>query len=224
MKIKLKMRIFSIFTMISIFSIGFSTWSIAYDVKAYGQMKAEQVEKFDYKESAYTISNSEYGFDFFIFQGNFIYTSNSMGFKIKIRPDLLKSNFEGQDVSLNFGIGYEHNNLNVLEMFEENNMYLGIPKNAKISLDSSVNRFLYSNDLVYSRVYKDQWTISYRLLTNILLYSEDKPSLYSICKDFQSGTSYLYLTINFDFEIKTLPDDFNEIKFIFFSGLEEART
>ena len=222
MKLKTKMSLLVFLTTLSIVSVGFSSWSISSTDSIGGNIEVDNVTTFDYKNTAYTIKYSEFGFDYYIYGETYFYTSSTMGYKIKIRPDLLETNFKGHVVSLNLGIGYEYDTSKDLLLFDDSNQYFDSPKHAKISVDNSVNRFIYSSDLYHSLESTGSWTTEYKLLGNVLLYSEDKPSLYSIAKDFQVSTNYVYLTINFEFIVKEYPTNFETINFDFYSSLEEV--
>lgn len=222
MTLKNKMSLLLFLTTVSIVSVGFSSWSITVPETIQGNIEVDNVGYFDFKDSAYTIKRKEFGFDYYVFEDKYYYTSSSMGFKIKIRPDLLKSYYSGNEIFINLGIGYEYQSDKELYLFTENNSFLSRPSSARVCVDNTANRFLYSSNLTYSTESVGTYTTSYTLMGNMLLYSDSNPSLYSIAKDFQNGTNYVYLTVYFDFVIKDLPDNFYKIDFDFYSSFEEV--
>lgn len=222
MTLKSKMSLLVFLTTISIVSVGFSSWSITTPKTIYGNIEVDNVQYFDFKDSAYTIKRKEFGFNYYVLEDRYYYTSSTMGFKIKIRPDLLKSYYEGNEIFINLGIGYQYETEKALCLFTDNNDYFVKPSKARVCVDGTANRFLYSEDLNYSTESVGNYTTSYSLIGNMILYSDSNPSLYSISKDFQKSTEYVYLTVYFDFEIKKIPDNFYKISFDFYSSFEEV--
>lgn len=208
---------------ISCLGVGFSSWNIgnansssfSVDVTTGG------LEEIDYQGTAYIVSGSESGFGFYSFNGSQIYSSSTMSVQIKIRPDLLKSTFSGQDVSMGIGIRYSSASSSDPCIFSDSYTALTNPEKVECDVTSSANRFLYSSDLSLSITTANNVNTN-TLSASALLYSESKPSLYSIAKDFQSSTNFVYIDMNFNFEVNGDLSGFSDLSFHFVSSLEEA--
>ena len=222
---KMKINLILSLCMLSLISIGFSSWFISEDGSlppfTEGSFETDDISSIDYKGSVYVVKNSENGFDFFIYNDLEYYTQTSFSLLIKIRPDLLKQNFSGQEISIMFGLKYSYTTSANLDIFSPTNTDLIKPKYAICKLKQSANRYIHSNILKYSADISGNRTY-YSLTTDLLLYSDSQPSLYSISKDFQKNSEYLDVIISFDFQYNgQINTRFKNVPFSFVTNLPE---
>lgn len=222
MQSKWKLNLMLILCIISLMSIGFSSWIFTINSKVViGTILTDDVAGTDFKDSAFVVSNSENGFDFYIYNGTEYYPRTKFSIEIKIRPDLLKERFNGEELCAKFGLKYSSASSDNNDIFSTSYTNLIKPKNAVCYLKQSSNRFINSDELVYSSQNYGTKTI-YSLTTSFLLYSDVQPSIYSIAKDYQKNREYINLIISFDFELYgQLDENFKDITFLFMTNLPE---
>ncbi len=205
---------------LSLLCLGSASWAIGNSASLSANVNVGDVAKLNFSNSAYYIAGSEKGFDFYTYSNRHYYTKTTFSIRGKCRPDLLKTMFASKEVAITFGITYDYYTLENYNIFEENNQILIVPQNFKCELETSENRFLFSTDLDYRESsYVNETT--YVLQGNILAYSESKPCLYSLTKDYQTGTAYVYFQISFEFINLNLDNDaiFPQLSFHFLTNL-----
>lgn len=208
-------------TILSMFCVGFSSWSINDSQKIGLEVEVSDVMNFDFSNSIFYVIGSEEGFDFYNFDNKRYYTDTTFSIKGKCRPDLLKEKYASIDVNVIFGLTYSYYTLENYDIFNSNNSLLEVPTNFKCQLEISENRFLYSNELSYYTTTSLNQT-SYTLEGSLLVYSDSEPCLYSLTKEYQSGTNYVYFEILFDFINLDLNNDtiFPQLTFNFITNLK----
>lgn len=225
MKLKMLGEGLDLLISLSLLTVGFSSFIITNDSNLTFNVNPPEFTYIDFENSCQYILNSEDGFDFYNFNNRRYYTDTTFSLRGKCRPDLIKMMYSSMGASVIFGITYSYYTLEGYEIFKEDNNILGVPDNFKCSLETSENRFLYSDDLIYHKSESINET-TYTIEGSILLYSDTEPCLYSLTKDYQTGTNYVYFNIDFDFENLDLNNDsiFPKLTFNFITNLEGARS
>lgn len=220
---KRREKIISLLLLLSniiLFGSGFSSWIINTGKNYEINFAVGDISSIDYGGAAYYIKNSEKGFEFYLYNDEYFFTKTNISFQIKVRPDLLKTLYYGNDISVRFGLQYEFDAGQNYEIFT-NNEYIKSPQNILINSDVIKNKILFSNKINYEKEIVSSSITKYKLYSDLLLYSDYKSSIYSIFKDLQSNNSYIYLNVIFCFEDINLNNDanFKDVSFKIFTSL-----
>lgn len=205
----------SFLAFLSCFTVGFSSWIVG-NVPPTVNINSEigDVVEVDLSNSVYYLVGSEKSFSFYNYNNRRYYTNTSFSLRCKCRPDFLKSYYCTQERNMHIGLSYSYYTIENYDIFKSENSFLEVPMYFRIQLDKCENRILYSNQLSYSTsIFSNQTT--YNLAGDLLVYSDYKPCLYSLTKDYQVGTEYVYFSIYFDFGNLSINDDTIFPKLIF---------
>lgn len=182
---------------VSLLGVGFSSWVMTGGVSTEANINVEVgdiVQDNIYGESISYIIGSEKLPSYYCYDNKYELINAIFSLKIKIRPDLVKSMFNGQEVEAYFG----------LECIKQANNYFDdtvsgfvIPNFYTCYVENIDNCYLNSNAL---EIKSEQSSI--KIGANILVYSDKKPSLYSICNYYQSNMNYVYFDVKFELGIK----------------------
>ena len=198
---KMKINLILSLCLISLISIGFSSWYISEDDNGiYGSLDVDNVGEIDLNESIYYINGSEDGFDYYIFDNKYYFTKTSYSIKIKINPKNIEQKLSNYGMLfVTFGISYT-TTLDY-DIFSENNPFAISPKYVVYSLNKVPSFCIKSNECVANVKTNENGTKTYSLFSTIPLYDTINPSLYSLAKKYQKGTEYIYINASYDFEI-----------------------
>lgn len=196
---KLKYLICTFFSIFCL-SLGFSSWTLAEQVKTDLVFEVGKIENFDYKNSAGYEKNSEYFFDYYIFNGTYKFTSNMMGLNIIVKPNLVEQYFDNKDVSILIGVEYTVLSSMQFDIFLKGNKFVVPPTYFRCNLDGFENYYINSSELIYSNHVVGGYT-TYSLKGNVFLNSKYSNSLKSICDGFSDPLEAYTFNVSFNFKI-----------------------
>lgn len=204
MKIKSNKRlILFVYTLLPIFllSIGFSSWTFVFDeTNSNITFDKGEIEKIDYKGCANYKKNSEYFFDYYIFDGTYKYTSKKMGLEIVVKPDLVDEYFRNSEIDVLIGVEYTVLNSIDFDIFAVGNSFVNPPTHFKCSLEGYENSYINSSELVYKKNINGNYT-TYSLKGIVPLNRKHSTCLRNLCNGFTPSLSSCTFDVSFTFEI-----------------------
>lgn len=224
---KTKGLLFCTLSLLSCGGIGYASWYIGaandkFEINidtSFGEVIGQ-----NYKDSAFYVENSEEGFSYYTQDNIYNYTDTSLSLKIAVYPSKVASYFV-DDTYVSFSVYYSYDKGIDFDIFSNSNSNIEAPSFFTCSLEDNFTYYLHSSELTYTKS-EDPSNSSkylYKLNGEILLYSKNKPSLYSLCSNFTSSNSYYIFDVDFKFNILNsveIANDFNYLVFGFQTSLE----
>lgn len=196
-KLRLITGVLSVVSFLSVCAVGYSTWAFSGgNTQVSVPTTVASTKNFSYGKTVYYINGSESGFEYYVYDNQYYFTSTSYSLEFKVSPVLLLSTFaNGGEILLNFSISYTSDSF---DMFSNSNSNATVPSRVRYHLKNEKSISMTSMPIEYSI---DSNTRT--LASSIYLYSDTMPSLYSMTKNYStSSTTYVYLWASFDFELK----------------------
>ena len=217
---------FLVFLLLGCFGVGFSTWLLGNGnnhVESNVQANIGELNKFDYKDSAYYLMNSESGFEYYIYNNIYEYTKSSLSMKIVLYPSKISSYFTN-DIYISFSVCYSYDKAIDFDILSGSNPNIKAPSNFECNIENNPSYSMASSDLIYTKTIdsNNSNNYSYKLSGDILLFSNNKPSLYSLCSRFSNSSNYVVLDVSFNFDIISsieISNDLNYLNFRFQTSL-----
>lgn len=225
--LKIKKYLLLMFFITGCLGVGFSSWLFGNgnnDIKTNIETNFGDVNKFEYKDSAYYIKNSESGFEYYIFNNIYYYVKSSLSLKIVLYPSKISSYFS-DDTYISVAISYSYNKNVDFDIFSGSNPNIIAPTKFVCSIENNATYFMDSTNLIFTKNIdkNDENKYCYKLAGDILLFSKDKPSLYSLCSRFSNSNNYLVLDVFFNFNIINsveISNDLNYLNFRFQTSMD----
>lgn len=207
---------------ISLFSIGYSSWMVSAQSTLTDPIYVsvgDVVEELpNFNGGAFFVKGSEKGFGTFQENDSLLYQTTTFSCQIKIRPDLIK----GQTEKIILGLAYEYRTTFDIKAFSNPNII--IPEYIQFKVNNSGNRKLFSGQKKVESNSIGNGKTRNILSYDVLAFDNDTPSLWSLCSEFQTGTSFVVLDVSIDFKFlnDSVVSSFSNIPFYFRTNLKEA--
>lgn len=154
------------------------------------------------------VKNSEFFFDYYQMDGNYNFTSSSIGIKLKMDLNTFSNNLpsDSSDIFLNLNLSYSYSSSTDLDIFAQDNEYLIPPTKSKISLVDIDSYYVESDDITTIKK-TASGSFIHKLESKVYAFSTMQSSIYSLAKSFSLG-NIIYFWAEFEFGVK---DGFSSI-------------
>lgn len=172
----------------------------------------------DFNDGAFFVKGSEKGFGTFQGKDSLSYQTTIFSCQLKIRPDLIK----GQTGKIVVGLTYDYRTSFDIKVFSNPNII--IPEYIQFKVNNSGNRKLFSGQKEVESNSIGNGKTRNILSYDVLAFDNDAPSLWSLCSEFQTGTSFVVIDVSIDFKFlnDSVVSSFSDIPFYFRTNLKEA--
>ena len=191
---------------VSLIGTGFSSWVIYAGEPEPGITSGiigVDTEIHDLIPCLYYVSDSQYGFDYYSYDGLYYITNSNIGFQLMME----KNGFYGaisdksQDLYMHVALSYTYNGATDMDIFSNGNPYIIPPTKVIIEHSKNSKYFIYSEDITtYSSSSNNVHT--HTMVTSILAYSPNKPSLYTLADRYaNANANQPNFNVKFKFEL-----------------------